>query len=41
MLVKLLVPAALAVAIVVAAVTAAPLHARAKPVPTRALQLHR
>jgi hypothetical protein len=40
-LVRLLIPLALAAVVVVAAVTAPGSHARAKPAPTRALQLHR
>jgi hypothetical protein len=40
-LMKLLIPLALAAAVVVAAITVQPPHAPAKPVPTRSLQLHR
>jgi hypothetical protein len=38
--VRLLIPVALAAAIVVSAIKAQPAHPHAKPVPTRALQLH-
>jgi len=40
MLLKLVVPLALAAAVVVSAVTAQARHQRLKPAPTRALQLH-
>jgi hypothetical protein len=40
MLLRLLIPLALAAAVVVSAVTAQERHQRAKPAPARALQLH-
>jgi hypothetical protein len=41
MLVKLLIPLALAAAVLVAAITVQPPRTHAKPAPTRSLQLHR
>jgi hypothetical protein len=41
MLMKLLIPFALAVAVLLAAITVQPPQAPAKPSPTRSLQLHR
>jgi hypothetical protein len=40
MLVRLLIPVALVAAIVVSAIKAQPVRPHARPVPTRALQLH-
>jgi hypothetical protein len=41
MLVRLVIPLALAAVVVVSVLMAPPKHARAKPVPARTLQLHR